>query len=650
MFKASFTFAHVLALVLAIAPVQGAARTGDVTNVVSHANCKVVTDPSKGFNAYRNWAVFPSAATAYRRIVLSVTYRCPDSLRCGEWDYIDGIFLRRTGGTDSPSRDIELARMISPYGSRFGPSWHFTWQTDITDFGFLLHDSVEIEFNHGGYESNTDRGWLITLDFALTEGPPALPILGMDTLWNGTFPYGDTSKPIENLLRPIPFTDRFGAQWARLRIVQTGHGMDDSENCAEFCSKTRRVLLDDSVRDERQLWRRCGTNPLYPQAGTWLYDRANWCPGSIVRPDIVDFAIDSGSTHSLAIAMQPYSNTKTPTANYCLHSYLFYCGQPRAAHDVSVLDILAPSSANEYERLNPICGNPQIRIRNSGRLTLRSLEIKYQIDGGEPIRSHWEGDLAPLRDTIIDLPGPVISMREGGRFEVTVSSPDRVMDEYPADNTMASYIPATPVYPTRFILTFLTNKESTQNGYQLIDAAGNVVRSRQPGSLRPGTIYRDTLAFSPGCYQLVFADTTGDGLDFWANPDGGYGYVRLLDTQDHLIRSFNADFGSEIRHSFRVGLNAQPLVPTDTLPLVNPFPVRNKGIFSVELFQNEPGEVAISITDEGGKKTVFQRSFPDIKEATVQLDISNVPDGVYFLTATSGGHAVTRRIRVKHGD
>ncbi len=649
MVRASTVLAVVFASVLAFGPLKVLAKPGDVTHVVSHANRKVVTDPSKGFNAYRNWAVFPSTATPYRRIVLSVTYRCPDSLRCGEWDYIDGIFLRRTGGGVSPSRDIELARMISPYGSRFGPSWHFTWQTDVTDFGFLLHDSVEIEFNHGGYESNTDRGWLITLDFALTEGPPALPILGMDTLWNGTFPYGDTSKPIEQLLRPIPFTDRFEAQRGRLRIVQTGHGMDDSENCAEFCSKTRRVLLDDSVREERQIWRRCGTNPLSPQAGTWLYDRANWCPGSIVFPDLVDFAIEPGSTHTLAIAMQPYANTKTPTANYCIHSYLFYCGQPRAAHDVSVLDIIAPSAREEWGRLNPICGDPLILIRNSGSEPLTSVEVRYQIDGGDPQRYHWRGIIPSQRDAAISLLGSWGAI-EGHTFEVTLSSPDSAMDEYPADNSMTSIIAATPEYPTQFVLAFRTNNDSTQNGYELVDAQGNTVLKRDPRSLRPRTNCRDTLTLAPGCYQLIFADTVGDGLDFWANPDGGYGYVRLLDMQDHLIHSFNSDFGSEIRHSFRVGLDVHPPVPIDTLPLVNPFPVRNKGIFSVELFQNEPGEIALTITDESGRKTVFRRSFPDIKEATVQLDISDVPDGVYFLTATSAGHSVTRRIRVKHGD
>lgn len=637
-------------LFLALAPLRASAKPGDVTHVITHSDCKVVTDPSKGFNAYRNWASFPPGTTQYRRIVLSVTYRCPDSLRCGEWDYIDGILLRRTGGINSPSRDIELARMISPYGSRFGPSWHFTWQTDITDFGFLLHDSVEIEFNHGGYESNTDRGWLITLDFALTEGPPALPILGMDTLWNGTFPYGDTSNPIEKLIPPISFTTRYDARIARLRIVQTGHGMDDSENCAEFCSKTRRVLLDDSVRDERQVWRRCGTNPLYPQAGTWLYDRANWCPGSVVHPDLMDFAVDSRSTHTLKLSMQEYVNTKTPTANYCIRSYLFYCSKPWATHDVTILDIIAPSSTDEHVRDNPICSDPTILIRNSGDMALTSLDVRYGISGGESHVFRWSGNLSSQRDTTITLPAALAIPSSGLKFDVALHSPNGEADEYPADNEMTSETAVTPVYPTRFVLAFLTNNDSTQNGYRLVDAAGNVVRQRAPGSLRPRSNYRDTLSLLASCYKFVFEDTIGDGLDFWANPEGGYGYIRLLDMGGHLIRSFNADFGSEIRHSFRVAPDVTPPIPVDTLPLVNPFPVRNEGVFSVETFLNDPGDVAISITDESHTKIVFEETFSGIKEAILPIDISSAPDGVYFLKAMSGGKFVIRRIRVKHGD
>jgi len=626
------------------------AMQGDVRHVVSHKNTFVVTDPSKGFNAYRNWAVFPPASTECRKMVLYVTYGCPDSLRCGEWDYIDAINLRRVGGAASVSRDVELARMISPYGSGFGPAWSFTWQTDITDFAFLLHDSVEVEFNHGGYESNTDRGWLITLDFEVTEGRPAMRCLGMDTLWNGPFPYGDSTKPIESLLSPIPFTNSFDAQVARLRIVQTGHGMDDSENCAEFCSKYRRVLFDDSLVDQRQIWRKCGANPLFPQAGTWLFDRANWCPGAMVHPDVYDLPIVPNSTHLLNIDMQPYLNQKTPSASYHIRSYLFYCEAPWAANDVSLDGIVAPSTADEYSRMNPTCSNARIVVKNNGRDVLKSVIIRYGVSGKQSQTYRWEGRLESQKTAEITLPGS-LALHEGRQqFEVGLESPNGAKDEYTADNVLTSEAIGPPVYGTEFVLALLANRDSTHNAYELRDGNGGVVRERKLGTLRPGAAYRDTFNLSPGCYQLVVTDTAGDGLDFWFNPEGGYGYVRLLDMRGHLIKSFISDFGSEIRHSFSVAPGVNAPIPSDTLPLVSPFPVRSKGVFSVDIFLNEPADVRISIAADSGKGTVFEKTFPGVKEAMLPIDISSAPDGVYFLKATSGETTVTRRIRIKHGD
>lgn len=625
------------------------ANQGDVRHIVSHNAVKVVTDPSKGQAAYRNWAVFPSSKTEYRRAVLYVTYRCPDSLHCGEWDYIDGINLRRVGGTAFPSKDLELARMISPYGARFGPAWKFTWHVDVSDFAFLLHDSVEVEFNHGGYESNTDRGWLVTLDFEITEGKPAMRYLGMDTLWNGTFPYGDSAKPIEKLLHPISFIDSVGADVARLRIMQTGHGMDDSENCAEFCSKYRRILFDDSVIDQRQIWRKCGTNSLFPQAGTWLFDRANWCPGAIVHPDKYDIAVVPNSTHVLDMVMQPYVDPKTPSANYYIHSYLFYLSAPWASNDVSLEEIVAPSPADEYSRSNPVCSHPQIIVRNSGREILKSFIVDYGISG-EPGQTYkWEGRLGSQESAEITLPGSLAFNESSRRFDVALRAPNGVEDEYAADNALTSEAIGPPVYGTKFILAFKTNKDSMHNAYQLRDVNDRIVQERKLGTLRSDTIYRDTFNLTPGCYQFVVVDTAGDGLDFWFNPEGGYGYVRLLDMNGHLIKSFNSDFGSEIRHSFRVAEGVSIPVATDTLPLVAPFPIRSKGIFTVNVFLNEPADLRIVVADSS-KNAVFERTFPNVKDEALPIDISSAPDGTYSLQATAGASTVTRRIKVKHSD
>jgi hypothetical protein len=358
------------------------ASAAEQHRVVAFSRQTVVTDPTKGVKSYTRWSVFPPANTRYRSVTLSVTYQCPDSLHCGEWDYIDCLYLRRVGHASSAPKDVELARLISPYGWRFTPAWKFSWHVDVTDFAFMLHDSVELEFRHSGYESNSDRGWMITAEFVATEGRPPMECLGMEKLWEGSFPYGDTVKSIEEYLQPITVENRTGADLARLRVLQTGHGMDDQENCAEFCGKYRRISFDGALIDQKTIWRECGDNPLSPQAGTWIYDRAGWCPGSMVAPDCYDLPVSPGSRHSLNIDMEPYTNHKHPSASYVFSSYLFWYTTPWAGNDATLEEILSPSTDDLYTRMNPVCDNPRIRIRNNGRNPLRHRNLRARASSG----------------------------------------------------------------------------------------------------------------------------------------------------------------------------------------------------------------------------------------------------------------------------
>ena len=64
----------------------------------------------------------------------------------------------------------------------------------------------------------------------------------------------------------------------------------------------------------------CGENPIYPQGGTWIYDRANWCPGK--RAQTFDHEISNYITSSdsveINVNFQSYSwsGTQTPILYY----------------------------------------------------------------------------------------------------------------------------------------------------------------------------------------------------------------------------------------------------------------------------------------------------------------------------------------------
>ncbi len=618
---------------------------GDTLHVVSHNKTKVITDPSKGYNAYKSWAEFPGEEIKYRKAFLYVTYQCPDSQRCGEWDYIDNIYLRRKGSVNDSSLDIELARMISPYGSRFTPDWKFSWKTDVTDFSFLLHDSVEIEFNHTGYESNTDRGWLVTLDFELTEGTPVIEVLGYEKLWTGSFPYGDGNDDIENYLKPVNFENKFGADIARLRILQTGHGMDDLENCAEFCNKYRNIYFDDSLIEQKQIWRECADNPLFPQAGTWIFDRANWCPGAIVYPDIYDLKLNDDREHAVNLDMEPYVNPNKPSANYVFSSYLFYCKKPGAINDVSIEEIISPSEEDIYSGINPVCYFPKIKIKNNGADNLNNMKISYLTGAGDERSFYWTGNLNSSGTAEIILPDVFSQKDDAQEFKVTLSEPNGKEDEYIHDNSLTSVIKLPPVFDPRIILIIKTNNEASHNYYQFINERNIVFNKSKTGKLKNNFIYRDTIFLRQGCYEFVFGDTANDGLDFWFNPEGGYGYVRFTDMNGRLIKAFNSDFGKEIRQQFIV--TGDPGIKEDITPILNIFPIRNPGKFFCDIFLNENRDITLQITTEDKKEIVYEKKLKKFKEGMVDIDISREADGFYFVNLTSRGKTVTKKIKVK---
>lgn len=78
-----------------------------------------------------------------------------------------------------------------------------------------------------------------------------MEVLGYEKLWTGSFPYGDGKDDIENYLKTVNFENKYGADIARLRILQTGHGINNFENCAEFCNKYRNIFYDEELIDHK---------------------------------------------------------------------------------------------------------------------------------------------------------------------------------------------------------------------------------------------------------------------------------------------------------------------------------------------------------------------------------------------------------------
>jgi hypothetical protein len=435
--------------------------------------------------------------------------------------------------------NYEIARFITPYAGGYGKTWTYPYRFDVTDFASLLHDSVQIQVFYSGW---TD-GFAATCDFEMITGKPAHYAYNVKRMWTGSFPYGSTGNPISNYLTPTPVFVDPTAHAIRLRILQTGHGEDDS-NCTEFCDKVQHVFINNTERFTRLVWRDdCGLNALYDQAGTWLYNRANWCPGDLVIPYLYDLTpfLTWGQTDTIKLTMDPYISVNGGSI-YTFGTTLVSYGPPNFSLNAAIDDIITPNSYAPYGRNNPVCGSPQVVIHNAGADTLTSLDFTYGPIGGVTNTYHWTGNLPFDDTTLVTL--PPMNLYTGAStkiFKASISNPNGGIDQDLNDDTMQVSYTYVPNLPSKFVIQLTTNLEGSEFSYVVRDENGNKYDSKS--GFANSTTYKDTVSLLNGCYTFEFDAANEDGLYFFADSYGTGSLTLFNATSRGAIHTFNPDFG-----------------------------------------------------------------------------------------------------------
>ena len=613
----------------------------DTLHVISHRRTTIVTDPLKGVRQFPSNVAFPSAGTEVRQVLLHVTFGCPDTMRCADWDYMDRILVQRIGTADT----FEVSRMLTPYGGGFKKEWHFTWTTDLTDLRSLLQDSCTVIYEHGGYEPNTDRGWAVTLDFAFIMGKPARPVLAVVPLYAGGFAYGDKARSIEANLPPRTVDVPAGATDLRIRVLQTGHGMNPQDGCGEFCAKQRYVMVDGDTVATHKLWKDCGCNPVQPQAGTWIFDRANWCPGTLNQPDVCDVALaPTARKATVDIDMEPYAvDSSTAVEQICAYAILL--GPPSAPNDVELQSLLEPHADQPFAALRPMGNTARIRIVNRGSDPLRTATVQYGTKGFKARTFRWSGDLPTDASAEVELPGTIDMVPGMNSFFAEFDRPNGKKDDWPADNRKAVDFPAPRVLGQSLMVQLRTNREPGQNALTLTDTGGKCWLNHALDSLRADTLYTDSLHLPPGRYMLHLNDTAGDGLEFWYNSAGGRGTLRLLDGQGRCIKAFESDCGDGLGYSFLVQEGATS--PIDTVPVIGLFPARTTGRTVLDYFANDTLPITVRILDEQRQQVVEEHHYAALKQGAFTYDLGYRPPQRYTVKVLADGQEVfSRRLRV----
>ncbi|MFH0893459.1 MAG: peptide-N-glycosidase F-related protein [Bacteroidota bacterium] len=532
----------------------------------------------------------------------------------------------------------ELARYITPYGNGLSLGAGWTWTFDVTDYRTLLADSVHIAA--GNWQE------LLDMRFLMIQGTPSRDVKGIQNLWNGGFNYGFTSDPIESHLTPKTISIPSNVSGARWKSRITGHGMDTPQNCAEFCPKNHYFKVEDSIRFTQLVWRdNCDKNPLYPQGGTWVYDRSNWCPGAEVWT--YDFEITPwlipGGTIKLDHDVQPYTNT-SGWDYYQIEDQLVTYGSPNFILDAGIEKVLSPSTDQMWGRMNPVCSRPTIIIKNNGSTPLTSLAITYGINGATQSVYNWTGFLEFEKTATVVL-DTFQFITGASKFTVSVGSPNGGADQYAYNNSVTTNFNYVPEFPSKIVVVLRTNNWSAENDYWIKDANGNVVYSRTVTA--PNTTYNDTVSLAKGCYEFLLTDTGEDGLQWWANTNQGTGYCRIRNTFNQIIANFNSDFGGEIRMQFGVGLHTgvqDYIYTSETQMKVYPNPSSAEAYIDINLPSRQDGMV--SVCDMYGKQ-VQSWTFADQTAESFTLNSNNLSKGIYFITLRTKDDLITKKLVIQ---
>jgi hypothetical protein len=242
----------------------------------------------------------------WKKVTMHLDLKCPPGA-CDPWDRWGAISLLADLGNGQ--KQLEIARFVTPYQREAG------WDFDVTELQTLLAGPRTMR---AFIDTWGGQGFVVTVRFDFEAGQPARrPVKVIPIEWSNEpntrryVPFGYDSNPVANQLKPKSITlPSSGFSQAGTFVITTGHGQANTQNCAEFCPKKHRVLVDGGVH-EKVIWRdNCELNPVQPQSGTWQYDRAGWCPGSNVLPWLEDLGTSfaPGSTHTIGYDVEAYTN------------------------------------------------------------------------------------------------------------------------------------------------------------------------------------------------------------------------------------------------------------------------------------------------------------------------------------------------------
>jgi hypothetical protein len=239
----------------------------------------------------------PNDVSLYDRVLLEYCMGTWEKMP-GEWDNTTMLFVE-----DKSGERYEIARAITPYGNSFGPYWKKIFWLDVTEYLPMLQGETKFYLYYGGWDARDNRAHTVTVTLHYYKGKPKRNTVFVHKLYDSSrdgnsgyrgWAYGVAGHDIEDEsrlgLRTIEVPENVKS--LEMRVAITGHGHDQgtfverpgyrTKNAAEFDENYYKFVVNGELQEaEGYIFYDNSTN--YKQAGTYLYDRANWAPGNPIN-------------------------------------------------------------------------------------------------------------------------------------------------------------------------------------------------------------------------------------------------------------------------------------------------------------------------------------------------------------------------------
>jgi len=186
---------------------------------------------------------------------------------------------------------------------------------------------------------------------------------------------------------------------------------------------------------------------------------------------------------------------------------------------------------------------PQVTIRNNGSSALTSVDIKYSLNGEEPVVYSWTGNLDFLESETVMLDESTFAVELQNTLEVVLENPNGESDEYMLNNMRELTIESAPQGDPTMVLYMILDDNPEEITWEVTNYEGDVLYEGGPYSTPGQTILEQLVFESTNCYTFTIYDEGGDGLSQGGSIAFGYGTTYLIN---------EVDFGSKAEAQFRI--------------------------------------------------------------------------------------------------